>query len=330
MAPRDELDLFDPNRKSSERDRHDTYARVRDSLLESYPGQEETVRALALASARQLDGEGRRIVVRGPDSPTLSALLRSQSEVMGSVFYELSAPDLAETNWSGTDIGFHVDQLVRSAASVHGPDFARQAAERACFLLRRLDGIRLEGEYASASARDHRHGQQVSLVPILAGSAVSADRSGGITWNARGALVVVSIELGGLAAGTPDVADLVSWGMVPQLAEILGSASWIHVRPPTPATTAAAVRRGILEILALFSRFGYRLSVADQVVNYVCRAVCEGPYSGGASTALAWIEAACERLLLRMIEDGAPHGEPAVLAVDDLALPSPPKGVWRE
>ena len=83
-------------------------------------------------------------------------------------------------------------------------------------------------------------------------------------------------------------------------------------------------------MLGLFSRFGYRLTVTDQVVRYACRAVSEGPYTGGATTALAWIEVASERLLIRMIEDGAPQGELAVLAVDDLALPSPPEGVWRE
>ena len=90
------------------------------------------------------------------------------------------------------------------------------------------------------------------------------------------------------------------------------------------------LRRGIRDVLGLFSRVGYRLTVTDQVFRYACRAVSEGPHTGGATAALAGIEVASERLPIRMIGDGAPQGELAVLAVDDLALPSPPEGLWRE
>lgn len=330
MASEDDLDLFDPNRQVGERDRHDTYTRVRDALLERHPDQEEIVRTLALAAARQRDGEGRRIVVRALGTVHLGATLKSLAELTGSISYELDAHGMAETSWKGTDLPFHVEQLVRGAAHAHGPDVALQAAERACILVRRLDAVRLEGDYASPSTRDHRHGQQMSLAPLFAGGTISADGYGGVSWSARGALVVADLELNGLPPGTPDVDDLVQWGMLRQLAEALGAASWIHLRPPTPTDTVAAVRRGTVPLVALFRRWGYELSVTDQVVAYVCRAVTEGPYSGGPAAALAWIEAACERMLLRLIDDGAPHGEPAVLAVDDLTLPSPPKGLWRE
>lgn len=330
MASEDDLDLFDVNRPVGERDRHDTYARVRDSLLERHPDQKETVRLLALAAARQRDGEGRRIIVRSPGTVHLGAMLTSLAELTGSVTYEFDAHGLAETSWQGTDLPFHIEQLVRRAAHVDGPERALQAAERACILVHRLDAVRLEGDYASASTRDHRHGQQMSLAPLLAGGTISADRYGGVSWSAQGAIVVAELELSGLPPGTPDVDDLVQWGMRREFAEALAAASWVHLRPPTPADAAAAVRRGILPFVALFQRWGYALSVTDQVVAYVCRAVTEGPYSGGPAAALAWIEAACERMLLRLIDEGAPHGEPAVLAVDDLTLPSLPKGVWRE
>ena len=325
-----DLDLFDANRQVGERDRHDTYAYIRDSLLARHPDQEAIIRTLALAAARQLDGEGRRVVVRAPRPAPLGAILTSLAELTSSISYALDAHGLAETAWKGTDLPFHIEQLVRSAARAHGPDLALQTAERACIFVQRLDAVRLEGDYASASTRDHRHGQQMSLAPLFAGGTISADCYGGVSWSGRGALVVAELELSELPPGTPDVDDLVQWGMLRQLAEALAAASWIHVRPPTPTDTVAAVRRGTVPLVALFRRWGYELSVTDQVVAYVCRAVTEGPYSGGPAAALAWIEAACERMLLRLIDDGAPHGEPAVLAVDDLTLPSPPKGLWRE
>ena len=95
---------------------------------------------------------------------------------------------------------------------------------------------------------------------------------------------------------------------------------------PSHATTPALIQH----LADRFLEFGYHLQVAPQVVGYVTRAVTVGPYTGGAASAAGWIRAAVELALIRMLEDGAQPGDAWVLAVDDLSLPGPPKGMWRE
>ncbi|MHB1194828.1 MAG: hypothetical protein ACYC6F_17515 [Longimicrobiales bacterium] len=325
-----QLSLFAHHDDGGNRELLAKYRRVRNLLLAAHPGHATVVRPLALAGIRHQDGDSRRIVVRGRDGATARALLRSLSSALNLLFHEIDAPALAETNWHGTDLGVHLNQFVLRSVAAHGPAVSTDAAAHACILLRRLDGIRQVGSYASASTHDHRVGQQRSLVPLLEGADISVDRSGGFTFCSADALVAVAADLQGLPNGTPDVADLVSWGLLPELAEVLGQATWIHLSPPSAAVIEGEIRRGVGRLESLFRSWGYRLIVTEQVLRHVLRAITDGPLTGDSQAASRWIESGCEAGLIRLIEDGAGPGATWVLAVDDLTLPSIPKGVWRE
>ncbi len=313
-------------------DRHSLYAMVRDALEERFPTWVEPVRRLAIAAVRHLDGKGGRILLRGDAGTRATKLVRGFAEVLGLPYLEIDAGMLAETNWSGGDIGFYLDRLHAEIAQQYPPSSALGLTERACVLVDQLDQVRLAGGYANSSTRDYREGKQQSLAPLFGDGVipVAPSKASGFLWHSARALVVATACFDDLPSRRPDEADLVEWGLLPPLAQALAAGIWINLDPPTAAEIGAQVSREIQHLVDRFLEFGYHLQVAPQVVGYVTRAVTVGPYTGGAASAAGWIRAAVELALIRMLEDGAQPGDAWVLAVDDLSLPGPPKGMWRE
>lgn len=313
-------------------DRVALYSLIRDELSARFAHRHEAVQRLALASVRHLSGDGVRVLLRGEaDTPSVE-MSRTLAGLVGLPYVEIDAGALAETNWAGADLAFYIRRLYDDLRTHHSYASAPSIAERACILVTHLDRTRLAGEYASASTRDYREGQQKSLVPLYTGGAipVSEGRDGGFVWHSRKALVITSAGFDGVTARRPDASDLASWGLLEALAVSLATATIINLDPPTAPEVEAAVWREVERVAAQFAWFGYRLRVTEEAVTYAVRSVTVGPYEGGAAAAASCIAEAADRALVRMLEEGATPGSRWVVARDDITLPDRPVGFWRE
>lgn len=118
--------------------------------------------------------------------------------------------------------------------------------------------------------------------------------------------------------------------MLPDLADAVASGVFISLDAPSRYEIEHRLRSQLDELAGRFLEFGYHLLVEQQVISYVMNIVEGGLYGGGIAAGASWIAAAAEAGLIRLLESGARPGMVWVLARDDLSLPDPPKGVWRE
>ena len=313
-------------------DRQVLYALIREALGARFPMRSEAVARMSLLAVRYLAGDGPRVLIRGPSGSGGGALVRNLAEILDVPFLEIDASSLAETNWSGVDLPKFLQQLRADLALRYPHSMVPELSERACILVSNLDRARLATSYGTSSTREHREGKQAALAQLLRGRpvAVAPDRGAGFIWKGGRALVVVTAEISDLRAGMPSSADLQSWGMLRDLADAIASGVFISVDAPSTYEIEHRLRNHLRELAEQFLQWGYHLRVEEQVIRYVLNMVVGGLYGGGAAAGASWISAAVEAALIRLLESGARSGTVWVLARDDLSLPDPPKGVWRE
>lgn len=259
-------------------------------------------------------------------------MVRALAELLDVPFLEVESSALAETNWSGSDLPFFLDQLRAGLALRYPYSRVRELCERACILVSHLDRARLATSYGSASTRDHRAGQQQALAQLFGGDPIpmATDKGTGFIWRGSRALIAATAELADLRPGRPSSDDLRSWGMLPALADTLASGVFIGLGAPSRPEIEHRLQSRLAELAGEFLRYGYHLRVEEQVIRYVAKVVEAGVYGGGVAAGMSWISGAVEGALIRLLEEGAASGMVWVLARDDLSLPDPPKGVWRE
>lgn len=313
-------------------DRHVLYGLIRDALKERFPERKEAASRLALTAVTYLGGEGARVLIRGPSESGGAAMVRCLAEVLDLPFLEVDSGALAETNWSGSDLPFLIERLRAELALRYQNAQVPELSERACILVSHLDRARLATSYSSASTREHRVGKQQALAHLLADGSipVASDKGVGFTWRGGRALIVTTAEFADLRPGRPSGADLRSWGILPELADALASGVFIGLNAPSHFEIERRLQAHLDDLSGRFLHYGFHLRVEKQVVRYVSEVVAAGQYGGGVVAGMSWISAAAERALIRLLEEGARSGMVWVLARDDLSLPDPPKGVWRE
>lgn len=322
------LDLLTPHTPD---DRRALYELIVDELLRN--GFDWTVaRRLALATVDHLEGHGARVLMTGDGLAHSTALVRSLATLLELPYVEIDAGGLAETNWQGADLPWHLARLRDRLGQAYPPASVPALAERAVVHIHHLERLRLPGHYrGSATTGDYRAGKQTSILPLFEGTPIPVDLGSGkgFTWSGRRALVIASATFRGLPP-RPHADDLADWGLMPELAEALATCTALRIERPSTQAVARAIHDGIRKIQARFLAFGFRLEVAPQVIRYVRDALTSGLYPGGADIAIRWMKDACEVALTRLLEEGAPPFTTHVLAVDDLSLPPAPKGIWRE
>lgn len=313
-------------------DRQVLYGLIRDSLMERFPERREAVSRLALTAVSYLGGEGARVLIRGPLESYGAAMVRGLAQILDVPFLEVPSSALASTNWSGSDLPFFLERLRAGLGLRYPHSQVPELSERACILVSDLDRARLATSYASAPTREDRAGRQEALAQLLTGAPipVAPDRGAGFIWRGGRALIATTADLADLRPGRPSSADLRSWGLLPELADALASGAFISLDAPSRVEIEHRLQAHLDELKGQFLRYGFHLRVEEQVIRYVSEVVVAGQYGGGVAAGMSWISAAVEGALIRLLEEGAKSGMVWVLARDDLSLPDPPKGVWRE
>ena len=323
------MDLLAPHTAA---DRRALYELISDGLRRA--GFEGTpARRLSLAAVDHLDGSGGRLLLEGPDVATGIALVRSLVQLLELPYAEIEAASLSETNWEGADLPWHMARLHARLAQTFPLASVATLADRAVVHLHHLERLRLPGSYGAQASitADYRTGKQTSILPLLEGAPIPVDLGSGrgFTWDGSRALIVLSGTFVGLPPRS-HAHDLADWGLLPEVAEALSAFTTIRIDRPSAETVVHTIHDRVRAIQRRFLSFGFRLEVAPQVVRRVTEAVTSGFHPGGADTANRWIAEACDGALTRLLDGGAPPLTSYVLAVDDLSLPPPPRGVWRD
>lgn len=291
-----------------------------------------TARRFALAAVEHLDGQGGRVLIMENGAASGIALVRALVGLLELPFVEIDAGSLAETNWQGADLPWHLARLHATLRQTFPLVSVPALAERAVVHLHHLERLRLPSRYhGSATTADYQAGKQTSILPLLEGTPIPVDQGSGkgFIWNGRQALVVVSGTFAGLPP-RPHMEDLADWGLLPALAGALGACSAVQVESAATWAVVRAIHHGVRAVQARFSAYGFRLVVTPQVIRRVAETVSSGTYPDGAGLAVRWIADACELALTRLLSEGDTAYTTYILAVDDLSLPTDSKGVWRE
>lgn len=270
--------------------------------------EEASTRRLTLAAVEHFSGRGAQVLMVGEGVAHGIALVRSLTELLELPYVEIDAGGLAETNWQGADLPWHLARLRDRFRQTYPPASVSALAERAVVHLHHLERLRLPGHYrGSPTTGDYRAGKQTSILPLIEGFQIPVDQGSGkgFIWDGRRALVIASGIFDGLPP-RPHAEDLTDWGLIPELAEALATCSTLRVERPSTQAVARAIQDGKRTIQARFVAFGFRLEVASQVIRHVLEAVTSEGHPGGADAALRWIVDACEVALTRLLDEGAP------------------------
>lgn len=320
---------------------HDDVGALFELLCDSMRGQivgcRDEIERLALLGVRHLarDVAGHdtllRALITGPHGSGKSTLARVFVESIGLPHVIIPASALAETNWSGADLGDFLSVLYHALPSSLDPVDLIYQAERAAVIVDDMEALRLPGRYGSASTRDYQLGRQQSLRPLMEGGVVPIERgSTSMCWNSRSALVIGCGTFEGLGLHAPTAEALVDWGIIAPLAERLCAGTVLRLREAAAPDRVEILKRNVAGVAEAFAAFGYRLSVSPEVLTFVVERTVDMRRSFSAQAAAACILGSAEHVLIGMIKDRAPAGTHRILAPDDIRLPHRAAGLWRD
>lgn len=320
---------------------HDDVVALFALLCENMRGQivgcTEEVERLALLGVRHLarrpPGHDAllRALITGPHGSGKSTLAHAFVDSMGLPHVVIAASALAETNWSGSDLGDFLGVLYHPGPANLGPVELIDRAERAVVIIDDMDALRLPGRYDSASTRDYQLGRQECLRPLMEGGVIPIERRNTtMFWQSRRALVIGCGTFEGLGPTAPTAEELVDWGMISPLAERLCAGTVLRMREVGALDLVEILKRNIAPAVGAFATFGYHLSVSPEAFIFVAERTNVGRRSNSAGAAVACIANSAEQVLIGMIRDRAPAGTHRVLAPDDIKLPHHSAGLWRD
>lgn len=302
--------------------------------LRSRIGARPEIAPLALLANRHIMGEEMlRLTLIGELGTGKTHMARALAGVIGVPFLEINVTHMAEEGWKGAAPSEHLATLLAQAAARSAfQTTALRLAQRAVILVDDLDQARLLPASASPSARENRIGKQLALLPIVGDGTITLERASGahLQWHSRGSLVVCAGVFEGLPSGDVSAEALTDWGLLPELAERLAYGSVIRLGQIGSAQLVRIMRSELQPLQKLFARFGYKLEISDAAVTYaISRNSLDGRTPRVRSTA-GILRRAAEALLLQMLTEQAPVGSARVLGPDDVQIPRPSAGLWRE
>jgi hypothetical protein len=149
-------------------------------------------------------------------------------------------------------------------------------------------------------------------------------------WPSRRALVIGCGTFDGLEPAAPIAEDLIDWGIIPPLADLLCAGAVLRLRDVAAFDLVEILKRNVGAVQTAFAAFGYHLTVSPEVFTFVAESMRNGSRPNSVRAAMACITSAAEQALIRMVRGCAPIGSHRMLAPDDIRLPQASRGLWRD
>lgn len=295
----------------------EAYRVLKRRLAERVSGHEDILSRLALMGARHLHSGGRqRALLVGPSGVGKTTIGIAMAEALEcpAVVWDVSVS--SEVGWSGIS----VSDVLAEMYTAHDGDL--DWLSRTVLIADEIDKLAIQG--AQGSSREHRVGQQKSLLGILGGGVPTRFQAEGD----RGRTLAVRTDhmlILGLGAfhGLPEDAgagDLVRYGFSVEFASRFPVI--LTLSTPGPDQLVPILRREIEGALAGAAEFGFSIEVPDAVLRYVARGVCDAGPDVTPRAGAGWLTSAVDAALLRLIDLEAKPGTRIRLRADDVPVPA--------
>lgn len=305
--------------------RHDharaLYDALRMRLAETVIGHAHARDQLALLGTRHALGLATvplRAVLAGPSGCGKSTLVRALAQCLGYPYAVVDVTELAETNWSGLQIGDVLGDLWVQAGE------CPERMARSVIVLDEID--KLAAGRLTGVSRDYQLGRQRSLLPLLGGAplrfTVPKARDRTLAWSSARALIIGAGVFGRLRPGEAlSAAALIAIGFEHELVERMGQLLRL---PPLSATQLGRVlRAGVEGVVATYDAFGIGLTIPEHTCGYVARAIADGKLRVGTRQATTLLIEAAQVKLVGLLEQQVPRGTVVALTPDDLDISAP-------
>lgn len=293
------------------------YRLLRRRLEERVSGHSDVLSRLALMGARHLHSGGRqRALLVGPSGVGKTTIGIAMAEALEcpAVVWDVSVS--AEVGWSGISVSDVLAEMYRA----HDGDL--NWLSRTVLIADEIDKLAIRG--AQGSSREHRAGQQKSLLGLLGGGVPTRFQAEGD----RGRTLAVRTDhmlILGLGAfhGLPEDAgagDLVRYGFSVEFASRFPVI--LTLSTPGPDQLVPILHREIAGALAGAAEFGFAIEVPEAVLRYVARGVCDAGPEVTPRAGAGWLISTVDAALLRLIDLEAKPGTRIRLSPDDVPVPA--------
>jgi len=298
---------------------HQLYHAILARLAGRVVGHGRALRRLALAGLQHMLGvPGQRLVLVGPTGCGKTTMCEALADALEVPSVHVDVAELAETNWRGRDMSDWI------AALHHRADGDERRMRRAVVVLDELDKAGV-GDHDRASW-SYRRGKQESLLSLLGGGTVSygdARDERSRSWSAREALVVGAGVFDGLPPGPLGPAELVSWGLMPELASRMGT--FLRLEPPGPVEVREILWRSLQPVAGAYAAVGGQLSLSEAALDEVTALASDEASGLDLRSAGRVLRSAAEEGLVKILEE-ADGTDPARYELTPADLRLPPHG----
>lgn len=259
----------------------------------------------------------RVVVLAAPDQQATLKLATAAADAMDLPRVVAPVTSISESGWAGRNLADWLRDLEH--------DSPRQPwIRRAVVVLSGLEALRVvSGAYeaSSASTRDYRTGKSENIASLLRGEPVPWS-TGEAMWDAQRAMVIVTTTYDQPAHDADVLAD---WGLLPELARLVASATWIHVPRAEGRVAEYEIWDAIEPVRRLYEVFGVLLDVSEESVR---RAAMQAAARGETSAvAASWIVRPARQKLAAMLASGDVHSY-VVMGPDDTVPPKLGRTTW--
>lgn len=296
------------------------YRDIRATLAEQVRGQEDAVRAFALAAVVHVatDAPGQRILLMGPSGVGKSTLCRSVAQLFELPFIHVDALDLTGPGWgSAPSIGDVIEVSLRGAR----PDSLW--ARRAVIDIDEIHHARLypglEGNSLSKRAEVLN-----SLLGLTGGGVGIQLGDSGVTYRADAALVVLAGAFTDLAsaAPTPTIEELVAYGLPYEL--VTRMQEIVALRRLSARAVVEILERwpAVREVQSLATRLGTDIQVAPETLQWIGRVVADGSSAATVRTGAGWLLTTLKARLASVLsgeQDGSTVVSPDCLTISRMS-----------
>lgn len=345
-----ELDLWteflnfpeDDERETANDSGNPTFTQLRARLSASVTGHRDVIDQLALAfdprwvkpitthpnnattSQMQVPSVRERILIIGSSGSGKSHLMQALAQSLGVPCVIIDASAISESGWQGMQPTDVLTQLYNAVGQDRG------ALERGpLLLLDEFDKICPTSPYDYVGA-SVRRGRQQSLLSLLGGVTPVRfsveDELRRVTWMEARTDQIPIIAAGafpGLAihGRTPTDAELIAYGMLPELASRLSTRFVLSSRTPVELADMWRAPGGVVDQLASATRrIGYDLRVTDGAVALAAHIVTANEETMTPRGGAALLSAAVRTAVIRALLSDRPTADPLVIAPDDLSI----------
>lgn len=293
------------------------FREIQEAIAERVEGHDAAVARLAVLGARHLHIGGRqRALIIGPSGSGKTTLATALASALDCPVTVWDTSVSSEVGWSGVS---SADVFAEMYAAY---DHSLDQLSRGILLCDEIDKLALRD--ATGSAREHRRGQQKSLLGILGGGVPVRFRESGDTGRTLSVttddMLIVGLGAFEGLASDPGPAELVAYGFMPEFASrfpVIVSLDGLNEED-----LARVLLRDTEFALDAAREFGYEIAIPEAVYRYVSAAVLAGASSGITPRAGAgWLQTAVDEALIRLLDLEARPGTRLEIRPDDVPVP---------